>query len=542
VDELVAHGIKPVMSVYHWDLPQGLLDANYEAVIPICDPLYRQGWFECMLGPDGQPNPAGMRSSIVAHFVDYAELLFREFAGKVDAFYTFNEPYTFTQLGSGWGHAPGVAPYTNQTVWPYIAAHNVILAHLAAVIKFRELQAELPDLQHASIGIVLNSDWREPKTTCEQDIGAAVRAMEGMLGIFADPVWGRPDGRHDYPDSLRRLLGRRLPAFSAEEERLLRENRPDMFGLNHYGTSYAAACPFEDVVQPGGGRARRYSCKGCEQAAAGGFAGGRLPECWTGSGVPDLTTGVAPSQDTVALSAEGLPQAQSKWLHQAGWGFRKLLRYVSSRYGGSTPIYVTENGISAHADDPSGSQHDLSRLLYLHSYLAAMHTAVVEDGVSVAGYYAWSLMDNFEWAEGFRERFGLLFNDFNFCGAPSQEGHTAAFNCSTDTPSADSPVYDPAQGKLLDKACGADCLHNGVPNPRLAREQTRHTKDSLAWLSEVWATNELTDPTAYLFMAGPRECWGEGTYASSSGYLVQCGMWPMQARTPERRKSSISRR
>jgi len=443
--------------------------------------------------------------------------------------------------------ASGVAPYTNQTIWPYIASHNVILAHLEAVIKFRELQTELPQLSTARIGIVLNSDWREPKAPCGPDIGAAVRAMEGMLGVFADPVWGRPDGQHDYPDSLRRLLGARLPTFSAEERALLKANRPDLFGLNHYATSYAEACPFQDDVQTGDGAAvtlRRYNCSALCDATA-------ERECWTGSGVPDLVStggggGGGGGANTVGLSNEGLPQAQSVWLHPAAWGFRKLLRYVAARYR-SPLIYVTENGVSLHADTPSDGQYDVGRLLYLHSYLAAMHAAIVEDGVQVAGYYAWSLMDNFEWGEGYRERFGLLFNDFNYCDAPEtttrlpgstpDSSGASSTSCDPNAPGTATPVYDPHTGRV-GAACGADCLRTGVPDPNRARQQTRHTKNSLAWLVEVWATNQLPDPTRYLFMAGQRKCWGEGSYAAA-GYTAHCSMRAAHSRGMERRQSSI---
>jgi len=522
VDELLAVGIQPVITMYHWDLPQGLLDASYYTVIPVCDDLFMQGWFECKWGAQGRPVPTGLSSKIAKHFVNYAELILREFAGKVSDFYTFNEPWTFTFLGTGYGHAPGVAPYNDNAIWPYVAAHNVILAHLKAVQKFRELQrGELAsELASARIGIALNAEWKEPKKVSLTDIAAAVRAIESSLSWFADPVWGRPDGFHDYPESMKRLNGDALPSFTAEEQKLLKESRPDIFGLNYYSGSYVRACTPKNVSTADGSTSCEYDCS-CTPSSS-------QPNCEEGLSVPDRVN--AGGQSTVASGTPFLPQVQSLWLHPSSWTFRKMLAYVAKRYG-NPPIFVTENGASVAAASPSDSQYDAARVLFLFSYLSAMHSAIIEDGVNVQGYYVWSLMDNFEWSMGYSERFGILFNDFQFCETPDHPSRDSS-SCDPHAPGAGAPIYNHETGEIMwSTTCGIPCLVNGVPNPSIARKQTRHTKNSASWLSEVWETNSLVDFTFYLFNTLGPQCWGEGVY-----HQTYCSTARRRGRVAERRE------
>lgn len=116
------------------------------------------------------------------------------------------------------------------------------------------------------------------------------------------------------------------------------------------------------------------------------------------------------------------PQTQSSWLHPHAPGFRALLNWISDRYSPAGGIYVTENGTSIinenalspleDASSPKNILNDTFRAIYFTDYIGQLVKAVNEDGVDVRGYMAWSLMDNFEWAEGYETRFGCVYVDY----------------------------------------------------------------------------------------------------------------------------------
>jgi len=373
LDALLAAGIEPIVTMYHWDLPQGLLDAAPgREDVKACDSAFKQGWFECRAGADGQPVPSGLKSQIVHEFGAYAAFLLKEYGHKVRRWVTFNEAWTFTYLGSGGGKAPSVHPYMDGSVWPYVAGHNVILAHLSAVRTFRAMQASGALTSDHQIGITNNMDWREPyDVNSPLDVAAAHSMLEGQLGWFADPIYGH-GGAHDYPDSMKRLLPY-MPSFSSDEQALLAANVPDFFGLNHYGTGFARA---------------------------------------------DSETGGA------SVIEDGIVQGQSTWLFGAGWGFRQLLNYVAKRYP-RYPIYCTEGGWSVGATNALEAKYDPGRVMYYHAYLTEAWKAIHLDGVDLRGYMAWSLMDNFEWEKGYLERFGTQFADLQPGADPNSPGADA---------------------------------------------------------------------------------------------------------------------
>jgi len=390
IDGLLAEGITPYITLYHWDLPQGLLD-----------PPRMMGWWsrDNTTGkPDGQ---------ILQDWKDYCDLAFEKFGDRVKWWMTFNEAWTFTFLASGWGKAPSIPELSNMTIDPWIAGHNILNAHAAAVDIYRK---KYKATQMGQIGITNNCDWREPKTTDPADVAAAERAVEFWLGWFADPIYGEFG---DYPPAMRALYGEFLPEFSEEQKALL-QGSADFFGLNHYGTSWAAYAE----GKPGGDRS---------------FA---------------VTT------------HEGFVQAMSGWLFGAGWGLRKLLNWVHRRYP-SYPIYLTEGGWSLKADDSSDAAADTGRVLYYANYTSEVYKAIKEDDVDVRGYFAWSLMDNFEWEMGYAERFGSTYNDFEF-GLDSQ-----------------SPVDQ--------------------TNQPTAGKQFRRRKQSSCWLEGLFVTNQLVDPSSNNF-------------------------------------------
>ncbi len=200
IDALLAAGIEPWVTLYHWDLPAAL---EFEI----------DGW----LGEE-----------IPEVFAEYAELCFQHFGDRVKNWITINEAWVVAILGYGHGvFAPGKVSKD----MPYRAGHQLLKAHARAVEVYRtRYQAS----QNGKIGITNNCDWREPLTNSPADRAAAQRALEFFLGWFADPVY-----KGDYPDCMKERLGERLPSFTPEEKALLKGSS-DFFGLNHYTTMYAS--------------------------------------------------------------------------------------------------------------------------------------------------------------------------------------------------------------------------------------------------------------------------------------------------------------
>ena len=342
IDELLAAGMEPYVTLYHWDLPQALLS-----------PPELGAWW----ARDKDGKPVGQ---ILPNWKHYVDTCFRLFGDRVKVWVTFNEAWSCTKLASGSGKAPGIPPFMNPAVDPYIAGHNILNAHAAAVDIYRR---KYQTSQKGRIGITNNQDWREPKTDSVEDVAAAERAVLFQLGWFSEPIFGAGD----YPQEMKDIfaaLGTALPEFSEAEKALLKGSA-DFFGLNHYGTGWFAA-----TKEPG----------------------------W------DMTYGTS--------SEEGFVQGQSTWLYGAGWGLRKLLNWVKRRYN-NPEIYVTESGWSVAAQTAEEAANDTQRVMYFANYTSEVLSAILEDGVDVRGYFAWSLLDNFEWEMGYPIRFGTTFVDYD---------------------------------------------------------------------------------------------------------------------------------
>lgn len=329
IDLLLANGITPFVTLYHWDLPLDLQMAH-------------DGW---------------LNREIVDDFTAYATLCFDAFGDRVKHWITLNEPWCCAVLGHGLGVFP---PGRTDPDEPYLAAHHMLLAHAGAVRAFRERGSD------GVIGITNNCDWREPLTQKPEDREAAERAVEFFYAWFADPVvFG------EYPEVMRKRLGARLPEFT-EEQKTLMKGSADFLGLNHYSTLYASA---------------------------------EKPEVDAGIG-PNGNGGMSDDQE-VFLSADPAWERTDMQWNILPWGFRKLLNWIADRYPGY-PIYVTENGCACREPDAVSALDDDQRCRFLKSYTDAMFEAVRTDGVDVRGYFCWSLMDNFEWAQGYTKRLGLI--------------------------------------------------------------------------------------------------------------------------------------
>ena len=319
----------------------------YHWDLPLALQMERDGWLHPEIADD---------------FEVYARLCFESFGDRVKHWITFNEPWVVAILGYGQGV---FAPGRSSTSEPYIAGHHILRSHARAVRCYREEFAH----QNGKIGITNNCDWREPLTDKPQDKEAAERALQFYLGWFADPVFKSGD----YPDVMRERVGDRLPRFTREESESLLGSS-DFFGLNHYTTMFAAEAS-------------------AEAGAQSVYGNGGISED------QDVDLSVDPSWKLTEFKWAVVP-----------WGCRKLLNWIAERYG-NPPLYITENGCAM--DDvvaPDGTVDDQDRIAFYQGYLGACRDAIA-DGVDLRGYFAWSLMDNFEWASGYQFRFGLVHID-----------------------------------------------------------------------------------------------------------------------------------
>ena len=338
---------------FYSDLIDALIEANIEPWVTLYHwdlPLALQ------LEDDGW-----LGSSISNHFMNYADICFERFGDRVKNWITLNEPWVVAILGHGQGvFAPGRVSKAE----PYHAAHQLILSHAKAVKVYREKYAH----QSGQIGMSNNCDWREPLTDTPQDKEAAERALEFFVSWFADPIY-----KGDYPAVMKERLSDRLPSFT-EEEKVLIKGSSDFFGLNHYTTMYAAQ---DD------GSVKERSVYG--------------------------NGGISEDQDVDLSLDPDWKLTLMKWA-VVPWGCQKLLEWISHRYD-YPDIYITENGCAYNDQVIEGKVDDQPRLDFYKGYLEACSDAIA-NGVKLKGYFAWSFMDNFEWASGYDKRFGLHYVDF----------------------------------------------------------------------------------------------------------------------------------
>ncbi|XWS30793.1 hypothetical protein CRYUN_Cryun23aG0020300 [Craigia yunnanensis] len=208
IDYLLEKGITPYANLHHYDFPL-ILQEKYG------------GWLD---------------KQAVQDFADYADFCFKTFGDRVKNWWTFNEPRVIAALGFDNGiHAPnrcskpfGNCTEGNSATEPYIAAHHLILSHAEATKRYREkYQVE----QKGRIGILLDFVWYEPLTRGKADNYAAQRARDFHVGWFLHPLtYG------EYPRTMQKIVGERLPKFSKSEVETVK-NSFDVLGINHY-TSY----------------------------------------------------------------------------------------------------------------------------------------------------------------------------------------------------------------------------------------------------------------------------------------------------------------
>ncbi|KAL2481968.1 Beta-glucosidase 17 [Abeliophyllum distichum] len=365
IDLLLKEGIEPCATIFHWDVPQCLED--------------EYGGF---LSP-----------RIVKDYCEFAELCFWEFGDRVKNWITLNEPWTFTYQGYVSGTMPPgrgatsaepvkniphhrcrlgapfeICPDGNPGTEPYIVAHHLILTHAAAVEIYRQrYQAH----QGGKIGVTNVSKWFEPLNDTAADKEAALRAVDFMLGWFVAPVV-----TGDYPPIMRKLVGDRLPSFSPEQTKLVKGSY-DFLGINYYTTNYATNSPRKP--------------------------GDKL------SYETDQDLIISTERDGMPIG----PKGGSDWMYIVPFGIYKLLVHTKKTYNNPI-IHITENGVDEVNDTTktvAEARIDDMRIKYHQDHLYYVKKAM-DEGVDVKSYYIWSMFDNYEWAEGYKVRFGIFYVDF----------------------------------------------------------------------------------------------------------------------------------
>ncbi len=288
-------------------------------------------------------------AEIVNWFADYTEIVTKRLGDRVKFWMTLNEPWCTAFLGYHLGvHAPGI---TDEKM-AYRAAHHTMLAHAAAVPIIRA------NSLHAQVGIALNLAPQTPATDHPEDVRLARRADAYQNRWFLDAVF-----KGSYPPDLVEDLQARGILDGLDISPVSGVNLPlDFLGVNYYMRFFVA----HDPDQPG-----------------------------------RFTSPFPPGTPMTAMDWEIYPQ-----------GMADMLLRVTREYN-PPPMYITENGAAfAEPDHVEGDVlEDPHRVDFLRTYFAAAEDAIAQ-GAPLAGYFVWSLLDNFEWAEGYTKRFGIVHVDF----------------------------------------------------------------------------------------------------------------------------------
>ncbi|ROP36776.1 broad-specificity cellobiase [Saccharothrix texasensis] len=299
-------------------------------------------------------------------FAEYAESVVGALGDRVDNWTTLNEPWCSSLLSYAAGvHAPG----RQEPEAAVAAVHHLLLAHGLATSAIRE------QAPNAKIGITLNMYPiipADPDNPADLD---AARRLDGLQNrIFLDPLF-----KGEYPaDIVEDLEPYGFSKHIRENDLEIISAPLDQLGVNYYAEHFVSSTPEPEAPVQTNGRRPTGSP-------------------WVGA-------------EHVSFPSRGLPRTDMDWEVQPDGLFKVLMR-VHQDYP-SIPLYVTENG-AAYVDSISddGSINDPERLGYIESHLRAAHAAI-EAGVDLRGYFAWSLMDNFEWAEGYAKRFGIVHVDY----------------------------------------------------------------------------------------------------------------------------------
>jgi beta-glucosidase len=443
INTLIANDITPLATLYHWDLPYDL-HKKYG------------GWLDYHSQDD---------------FASYAEFCFERYGDRVKNWITINEPWV--NCVSGYRLGPGKAPYRctgeaprklqNDTtgldleggcsfeigptqyskdsevlpadrapqrledVW---CSHNILLGHAKAVKVYRD---KFQKKQKGLIGITIDGEaqipWEEPgmsEEELENNKKYANLAAEFRIGWYSDPPMVG-----DYPESVKQRMGKDLPEFTEEEKALLKGSSSDFLGWNTYTSHWAAQVKNEDgtYVEPPSADEANFenskrdmwddNCKGrgegwtCIPPTLGSQAG----SSWNTKYGPTIRVGLNWFADRykglikngIIMTEIGCAQPNYKVSRANDV---ETLEYFKSIGQEELADYYEADIIEDEKNINGSILHDEYRIDWYKQYLENLRLAYAEDGVDVRGYMAWSLLDNFEWENGYETRFGMTYIDF----------------------------------------------------------------------------------------------------------------------------------
>jgi beta-glucosidase len=315
-DAMLARGLRPCATLYHWELPSALADLG--------------GW----RNPD-----------IAGWFADFTEIIMRRIGDRMFSVAPINEPWCVTWLSHFLGHhAPGLRDIRATAR----AMHHVLLAHGRAIEVMRGLGM-------SNLGAVVNNEWATPVDDSDAALAAA-ELYDGYYNrFFLDGLFNG-----QYPTNVMAALEPHMPSGWQDDFPTIRAPL-DWVGINYYTRK---------IIAPAEGP-------------------------WPGH-----------------KEVEGaLPKTQMGW-EIYPQGLYDFLVRTARDYTGDLPLYVTENGMASADSLSDGAVHDPDRIAYLDAHIAKAREAI-DAGVPLAGYFCWSLLDNYEWALGYEKRFGLVHVDFD---------------------------------------------------------------------------------------------------------------------------------
>uniref|UniRef100_A0AC35G015 Beta-glucosidase n=1 Tax=Panagrolaimus sp. PS1159 TaxID=55785 RepID=A0AC35G015_9BILA len=347
IDALLEADIEPVVTIFHWDLPQSIME---------------EGGF--------------LDSGISDKFAAYAKFCFHTYGSKVKTWVTINEPFSivkYAYCGEVVIHAPG--EFKSHCDWMiYRAGHNLLLSHMKASKIYKTFYKWH---QRGQLGITISGTWFYPETDTPENRQAVEDAYQFSWGWWAHPIFGKGG---DYPEIMKTKIEKaskenmlrsvsRLPKFTEQEKRDLLGSA-DFLGVNYYRSQ---------TVRPRKPTEYSYMDSYLMNMDAG------------------IATGYFNNWELIG-----------DWIFNVPDGLRQLLNKFKTEYN-NIPLIITENGVMDIAGE--GLQ-DNTRIKYLRGHFANIAMAATVDGVNLKGYTLWSLMDNFEWGDGFTTKFGIHHIDY----------------------------------------------------------------------------------------------------------------------------------
>jgi len=368
INACVNNNITPIVTLYHWDLPQALQDSY-------------NGWL-CTNG------------EIWEDFRNYADLCFREYGDRVKHWATINEPqticvdcYEYNWYAPGTGTSNGNSPNGDE----YKVGHNLLITHGYTVELYRK---KYQNKQNGKIGIICNMDWGQPLTNSEEDINAAERRNQFWGGWFWGPIFNGY-----YPQIMIDLVGDRLPKFTQEQTNLI-QGSTDYIYLNSYSAEYIYDENYSNLVGWNYDQQTNQTYTNTEGVLIG-----------------------APSQSSWLHVVPWGIKKVIIWLQKQysfngpGTGFGIKDKNGKKR---KIPLIITENGIDiinqTNTTTYEEAYDDTQRINYYSNYLKNISQALKISGVRMDGYCPWALLDNFEWSHAYTCRFGIFYLDCNSSG------------------------------------------------------------------------------------------------------------------------------